>query len=189
MVRPSRVKMWLQCHVSAAGEVACAKTLVSRQWPKLCSRHSLILLFATTLCCNHGSRCRLQPPTRPAPLRHVVSVANTRIVPVTCAIITPAHAHNLRRTPNMSTPRGGRGGERSRGARGGYNANRGNAGRGRGNGAPAYNNADRPTQPVYARGGQRGANRGGAARGGNNITTPRGSTNTRAATRGQGNHV
>ncbi|KAH4068259.1 hypothetical protein HBI56_117050 [Parastagonospora nodorum] len=81
---------------------------------------------------------------------------------------------------NMSTPRGGRGGERGRGSRG-NTYTRGTAGRSRSNGAPTDNNTERPTQQIYARGGSRGANRGGAARG---TTT----TTTTAAPRGRGNH-
>jgi hypothetical protein len=89
---------------------------------------------------------------------------------------------------NMSTPRGGRGGERGRGARGNP-FTRGAAGRGRGNGAPTDTNTERPAQQVYTRGGSRGANRGGAARGNTTTTTtPRGNPFTRANTRGRGNH-
>ncbi|KAF2031368.1 hypothetical protein EK21DRAFT_63256 [Setomelanomma holmii] len=91
-----------------------------------------------------------------------------------------------RDTPaNMSTLRGGRGGERGRGARGGTtnNATRGGAGRGRGNGAPASNNTERPSQQVYQRGGARGGARG--ARG--NTTNNRGGLITRQNSRSRGN--
>lgn len=85
----------------------------------------------------------------------------------------------------MSTPRGGRGGERGRGTRGSNPFTRGITGRGRGNGAPAQNhtNTERPTQAVYTRGGgPRGGSRG-------NMAMTRGSTTTRANTRGRGNHA
>jgi hypothetical protein len=90
--------------------------------------------------------------------------------------------------PNMSTPRGGRGAERSRGARGGFTGNSNNnhtrgAGRGRGNGAPAQPAPERPTQAVYSRGGPRGGKPVGAARGSTASTTTRGST------RGRGHHA
>ncbi|KAH8725246.1 SAC3/GANP/Nin1/mts3/eIF-3 p25 family-domain-containing protein [Phaeosphaeriaceae sp. PMI808] len=72
----------------------------------------------------------------------------------------------------MSKPRGGR------------------AGRGRGNGAHAQNNVERPTPTVYTR-GQRTGNVGGAPRGGHNGFTSnnRTSTNTSADTQSRGHHA
>jgi hypothetical protein len=104
--------------------------------------------------------------------RRMTATRNTQ--PTTCNL-RPSNSH-----ANMSTPRGGRGGERGRGSRG-NTYTRGTAGRSRSNGAPTDNNTERPTQQVYARGGSRGATRGAAARGNTTATTS-------AAPRGRGNH-
>jgi hypothetical protein len=85
----------------------------------------------------------------------------------------------------MSTPRGGRGGNRARGIRGGGAPSRGTPVRGRGNSNLAQNNNDRPTQGLYTRGqpsqfGQRGG-RGSA--------NTRDIQNARGSTRGRGGNA
>jgi hypothetical protein len=95
----------------------------------------------------------------------------------------------------MSKPRGGRGGERGRGARGGNTSSnnpflRGAAGQGRDNGAPAQSVAHGPTHDVFTRGGFRGGHRGGAGRGHGNAFAPRGNSNSNSNNAGgRGNHV
>lgn len=172
---------------SAAYSVSTRDLGLSASFIELATGNSLL---------HSRNRCR-------RPHRHGLPTATPCLDPPITDPITPTCANNFQlsacrqtTTPsaNMSTPRGGRGGERGRGTRGANPFARGLGPRGRGNGngnsTTTETTTERPTQTLFARGtSPRGGNRGGAAlRGNANPFTPRGSTNTRASTRGRGNH-